>query len=136
MLSLGFLLFYLYLKRILQHLDPNAAIPDRVRTAFDALSEGVLVIDKQSQVVLANSAFRGLHPDAARDLTGKKLADLDWLIQAVGQLPGACAWERAMSTKAAVVGEMIKIERPGDTPLKVTLNCAPIQDEREGCAGA
>jgi diguanylate cyclase (GGDEF)-like protein len=135
MLSLGFLLFYLYLKRILQHLDPNAAIPDRVRTAFDALSEGVLVIDKQSQVVLANSAFRGLHPDAARDLTGKKLADLDWLIQAVGQVPGACAWERAMSTKAAVVGEMIKIERPGDTPLKVTLNCAPIQDERDGVRG-
>jgi len=40
-----------------------------------------------------------------------------------------------MSTKAAVVGEMIKIERPGDTPLKVTLNCAPIQDERDGVRG-
>jgi diguanylate cyclase (GGDEF)-like protein len=135
MLSLGFLLFYLYLRRILQHLDPNAAIPDRVRTAFDALSEGVLVIDKQSQVVLANSAFRGLHPDAARDLTGKKLTDLDWLIQAVGQAPGACPWERAMSTKVSIIGEMIKIERPGDTPLKVTLNCAPIQDDREGVRG-
>jgi diguanylate cyclase (GGDEF)-like protein len=135
MLTLGYLLFYLYLKRILQHLDPNAAIPDRVRTAFDALSEGVLVIDKQSQVVLANSAFRGLHPDAARDLTGKKLADLDWLIAAVGRQPSAWPWERAMSGKMSVTGETLKIERPGDSALKVTLNCAPVQDDREGVRG-
>jgi diguanylate cyclase (GGDEF)-like protein len=135
MLTLGYLLFYLYLKRILQHLDPNAAIPDRVRTAFDALSEGVLVIDKQSQVVLANSAFRALHPDAARDLTGKKLADLDWLIAAVGRQPSAWPWERAMSGKMSVTGETLKIERPGDSVLKVTLNCAPVQDDREGVRG-
>ena len=64
MLTGGLLLFYLYLRRTLQHLDPKAAIPDRIRTAFDALSEGVLVIDKQGYVILANMAFRNLHPEA------------------------------------------------------------------------
>jgi len=33
MLTVGFGVFYLYLKRILQRLDPKAAIPDRIRTA-------------------------------------------------------------------------------------------------------
>ena len=135
MLTLGFLMFYLYLKRILQHLDPSAAIPDRVRTAFDALTEGVLVIDKQGQVVLANSGFRALHPDAVRDLTGKKLADQDWLIKAVGNHPATWPWERAMHSKGSVTGETIKIERDGDAPLKVTINCAPIVDGREGVRG-
>jgi diguanylate cyclase (GGDEF)-like protein len=135
LLSVGFVLFYLYLKRILQHLDPNAAIPDRVRTAFDALSEGVLVIDKQSQIVLANSGFRSLHPDAARELTGKKIAELEWLVQPMGAEPAAWPWERAMRSKGSVTGETVTIERPGDEPAKVTINCAPILDEREGVRG-
>jgi diguanylate cyclase (GGDEF)-like protein/PAS domain S-box-containing protein len=135
MTTLGFLLFYLYLRRILQHLDPNAAIPDRVRTAFDALSEGVVVIDKQGQIVLANAGFRGLHPDAARDLTGKKIADLAWLVNAIGNHPATWPWERSMSTKASVTGETINIERGDGTSVKVTVNCAPVLDERTGVRG-
>jgi len=135
MLTLGFLLFYLYLRRILQHLDPNAAIPDRVRTAFDALSEGVVVIDKQGHIVLANAGFRSLHPDAVRDLTGKKIADMDWLVKAIGNHPAAWPWERAMTTKASVTGETIKIERGDGTSVKVTINCAPVLDEGKNARG-
>jgi len=135
MTTVGFLLFYLYLKRILQHLDPNAAIPDRVRTAFDALSEGVLVIDKQGHIVLANTGFRGLHPGAARDLTGKKIGDLEWLVEAIGNHPATWPWERAMRNKASVTGETIKIENGSEGSIKVTVNCAPIVDDREGVRG-
>jgi diguanylate cyclase (GGDEF)-like protein len=135
MLSLGFLLFYLYLKRILQHLDPNAAIPDRVRTAFDALSEGLVVIDRQGQIVLANAGFRSLHPDAVRDLTGKKIADMEWLVSAIGNHPAAWPWERAMATKASVTGETIKIQRGEGDGVKVTLNCAPVLGERDSVRG-
>jgi PAS domain-containing protein len=71
MLTGGLLVFYLYLRRTLQHLDPKAAIPERIRTAFDALSEAVLIVDKQGYVILANASFRGLHPDAGKDHTGK-----------------------------------------------------------------
>ena len=134
MTTLGFLLFYLYLRRILQHLDPNAAIPDRVRTAFDALSEGVIVIDKQGAIVLANAGFRALHPDAARELTGKKISDLAWLVNAIGNHPAAWPWERAMATKASVTGETIKIERDG-SPVKLTVNCAPVLGERDSVRG-
>jgi len=135
MVTLGFFLFYLYLRRILQHLDPNAAIPDRVRSAFDALSEGVVVIDKQGQIVLANAGFRRLHSDAARELTGKKISDLTWLVNAIGNHPATWPWERAMTTKASVTGETIKIERGDGTSVKVTINCAPVLDERKSARG-
>jgi len=133
--TVGFFLFYLYLRRILQHLDPNAAIPDRVRSAFDALSEGVVVIDKQGQIVLANAGFRRLHPDAIRDLTGKKISDQAWLVDAIGNHPATWPWERAMSTKASVTGETIKIERGGGESVRVTINCAPVLDERKNARG-
>jgi diguanylate cyclase (GGDEF)-like protein len=135
MCSVGFLLFYLYLRRILQHLDPSSAIPDRVRTAFDSLSESVVVIDKQDNIVLANSSFRALHKEAISDLTGQKISDLDWLVSAVGSQADHWPWQRAMRNKAAVTGETIVIAREGDAPLKVTVNSAPIMDERKDVRG-
>jgi diguanylate cyclase (GGDEF)-like protein len=135
MSSLGFLLFYLYLRRILQRLDPNAAIPDRVRTAFDALSEGVLVVDKQGHVLLANSVFRGLHPAANAELTGKRIKDLAWLTAAVGQNADQHPWVRAMNDKASITGETIHIPQDGADPVKVVINCSPILDDREKVRG-
>jgi len=135
MLTGGLLAFYLYLRRTLQHLDPKAAIPDRIRTAFDALSEGVLVIDKRGHVILANTSFRGLHPDAGKDHTGKPIEDMEWLIKAVGNHSSTWPWERAMRTKTTVTGETYQIERRDDRPIKVTMNCAPVIDDKEGVRG-
>jgi diguanylate cyclase (GGDEF)-like protein/PAS domain S-box-containing protein len=135
MLTLGFLLFYLYLRRILQRLDPSAAIPDRVRTAFDALTEGVLVIDKQGHVLLANNVFRAMHPGAAIELTGKRIKDLGWLIAAVGQDPEQYPWARAMREAAQITGETIRIPRDSGEPLKTVINCSPIQDDKGGVRG-
>jgi diguanylate cyclase (GGDEF)-like protein/PAS domain S-box-containing protein len=133
LLTVGFGVFYLYLKRILQRLDPNAAIPDRVRTAFDALSEGVLVIDKQGHILLANSGFRKLHPLAGGELTGKRIKDLAWLVEAVGA--GIPPWSRAMLERTNVSGETIQIAQEEGEPSKVVINVTPIVDDRETVRG-
>jgi diguanylate cyclase (GGDEF)-like protein len=135
LLTLGFVMFYLYLRRILQRLDPSAAIPDRVRTAFDALSEGVLIIDKQGHILLANSTFRGMHPGANIELTGKRIKDLPWLMAAVGEDLEQHPWNRAMRDAAGVTGETIKIAQDGPEPLKTVINCAPVQDDRGSVRG-
>jgi diguanylate cyclase (GGDEF)-like protein/PAS domain S-box-containing protein len=129
LMTVGFLVFYLYLRRILQRLDPNAAIPDRVRTAFDALSEGVLVIDDRARMLLANSAFRALHPQAERDLTGKPISELGFLIAAVGEQEDQHPWRRAMKQKETISGETLKLAREDGPELKVTLNCSPVTDD-------
>ena len=129
MLTVGFGVFYLYLRRILQRLDPKAAIPDRIRTAFDALSEGVLVVDKQGHVLLANSVFRSMHPGANIELTGKRIKDLPWLVAAVGEDAEQHPWARAMRDAASILGETIHIPIEGGDPLKLTVNCAPIMDD-------
>jgi PAS domain S-box-containing protein len=124
------------LRRILQQFDPSAAIPDRVRTAFDALSEGVLVIDKQGHVLLANSVFRRMHPGAALELTGKRINDLGWLTALVGDDFDQHPWARAIRDGASITGETIRIPHDGGEPLKMTLNCSPIQDDKgtvRGC---
>lgn len=53
----GFIAYLFFMRRTLRHLDPSAVIPDRVKTALDALSEGVVLVDDKQQVVLANTAM-------------------------------------------------------------------------------
>ena len=51
--------YYFILKRSLRELDPSRAIPERVKAAFDTLAEGVLILDEQEFVLLANDAQSG-----------------------------------------------------------------------------
>lgn len=126
----GFLVFYLYMRRVLEYLDPSTAIPDRVRTAFDTLTESVLILDKQSRVVLANRAFRALHPQAQEDLTGKAVIEMEWLVGGFNVAPDDLPWSRAMASRASVGDETLEIFRPDDEgqPLRTIVGCSPILD--------
>lgn len=128
----GFLAFYLYIRRSLQYVDPTAAIPDRVRTAFDALNEGVAVVDRSGRIMLSNKAFRQLHPLASEDLIGKPLADQEWLVARAAAHP----WAAAMEANTSITGHQISVSQPDQSVTKLILNAAPIQDGRgklRGC---
>ncbi|MHB8474219.1 MAG: hybrid sensor histidine kinase/response regulator [Gammaproteobacteria bacterium] len=75
----SFLAFYLYLGKMLRHLDPASAIPARVRTALDTMAEGLLVIDLKGQIVLANEAFARYLSMKADDLFGSKACAISWV---------------------------------------------------------
>lgn len=126
----AFLAFYLYMRRVLEYLDPSTAIPDRVRTAFDTLSEGVLILDKQSRVVLANRAFRALHPQAQDEITGKPVIEMEWLVGGFHVAPDDLPWSRAMASRASMGDETLEILRPGEEeqPLRTIVGCSPILD--------
>jgi hypothetical protein len=47
----SFIAFSLYLGRMLRHLDPSQAIPARVRSALDTLTEGLMVLDARGYTV-------------------------------------------------------------------------------------
>lgn len=126
----GFVAFYLYLRRVLEYLDPAKAIPDRVRTAFDTLAEGVMVLDKQGRVVLANKVFRNFHPAAQGDLTGRPVTELSWLTEGFHASPEhPYPWMRAMETRSNVGDETLEIIRPGEEePVRTIVGCSPVLD--------
>jgi len=126
---LGWLSFQLYLRRVLRYLDPSAAVPERVRTAFDTLTEGVLVLDAECRVLLANKAFRQSHPRAANTLTGASIDSFDWLL--AGLPTGSDAllpWQRAIASNSATLGVRLHLEAPGQAPRHLVMNCSPISD--------
>ena len=136
----GSVLFYLYLRRVLQHLDPSAAVPERVRGAFDALAEGVLIVDGNGRVLLANLGFQSLVPDpAVGDLLGKRAADLGWLAPAISAAGSVDAdttpWMTAMATRAPVKDRTFAVTWEGAVTAKVVVGCSPVQDKRGEVGG-
>ena len=138
---IGSTLFYLYLRRVLQHLDPSAAVPERVRAAFDALSEGVLIVDGNGRVLLANQGFQAFNPDAGGvDLIGKRASDLTWLTPAVSAAGAfddeTTPWLTAIATRTPVKGRTFDVTSGGAVSAKVVVDCSPVQDDRgevRGC---
>ncbi|MGH6649417.1 diguanylate cyclase [Aquabacterium sp.] len=131
----SFVAFYLYLRRVLQHLDPSKAIPERVRVAFDTLTEGLLVLDLQGQILLANSAFRGFHPQAGDVLMGRSIKQLEWLVNGVHETADLPPWERALLTTEPILGVEVDLSRDGGDTRRALLNCAAIRDAAGNARG-
>ncbi len=71
-----FVAFSVYLRKVLQHLNPSHVIPPRVREALDALAEGLLVLDRDGVVMLANAAFARQTSEQAGDFIGQRADEL------------------------------------------------------------
>ena len=133
----GFLLYYWYMRRVLEHLDPTKAIPDRVRKALDTLTEGVIVLDTNGRVVLANQAFRELHGEDKVGLSARRASEIPWLKHALGEEREAeeHPWAVAMRDGATVTGDMLEIPHIDDGPRKAKLAASPITDGRGAVRG-
>ena len=130
-------IFYLYLRRMLQHLDPSAAVPERVRGAFDALSEGVLVVDPKENILLANKSVQTLiSASDEQGLLGKKASELSWL-RPVQLQDGSdpTPWITTMRSKQAARGQPFEVVRDGQPVSKVVVNCSPLLDEKGAIRG-
>jgi len=75
----GFLVFRLYLMKILKHLDPSSVVPGRVQTVLDILSDGVVMTDQKGQIVLANDAFQTAADQPLNSILGKNLSIFNWI---------------------------------------------------------
>jgi diguanylate cyclase (GGDEF)-like protein/PAS domain S-box-containing protein len=127
--TVGLVAIYFYLKRVMQHLDPSSAVPERVRNALNTLSEGVVVTDTRGTIMLSNQAFRDLHPGTEPVLEGKALAGLAWLTACVQKnTKGEYPWQRAIRRKEAIRAIPLAVRQPGGRTRETLMNCAPVLD--------
>jgi diguanylate cyclase (GGDEF)-like protein/PAS domain S-box-containing protein len=117
------------------HLDPKAVIPERVRLAFDVMTEGVVVLDSRGRVLLANRAFRALPGDEPGEMAGKHLSELPWLAAGLSGDAAEHPWTRAMRAGQPVMDFEIDVAPRPEAAKKLVVNCAPISDSRGGVRG-
>lgn len=133
MATLGFVAFMLFLRRAMVYLDPSQVVPDRVRSALDTLTEGVLIVDPRETVLLANTAFHALR-GGGPDVVGQPITQLQWLVDAVGRLDAPVPWRSALGDNRPVLGQRIRFS-VGGKERHAVLNCSPINEGGRSARG-
>jgi diguanylate cyclase (GGDEF)-like protein len=126
--ALGFAAYTFYLRRSLRHLDPSAVIPARVQATLDVMAEGVVLIDRDERIVLANDAFASGLGRAPQSLLGASLGQLPWRDESGGVAPAALPWSAVIRESQASTGVTLRLAAP-DRPQRVfSVNAAPVLD--------
>lgn len=130
----GFFVFAFFMRRTLRILNPSAVIPQRVQAAFNVLAEGVLILDEQDQIVLANESFAGKVGATTDSLIGRDPSEFGWSRWPAEDAERPLPWIEYSAEGAKGVGLLLDSEEGDRRTLMV--NVAPIFDVKGQRKGA
>ncbi|MDH5191729.1 MAG: GGDEF domain-containing protein [Gammaproteobacteria bacterium] len=122
----GFLGYMFFMRRTLKHLDPTAIIPSRVKYALDALSEGIILMDQNGRIVLANNTFTENAGKEETELMGKKPSDWGWKKPHTDELIETYPWMESINTKEIHTGIPMAFSKQGHDEKIFMVNSSPI----------
>jgi diguanylate cyclase (GGDEF)-like protein/PAS domain S-box-containing protein len=126
-------IYYFYLRRVLQRMDPSSSVPDRVRMAFDTLSEGIVILDGNARAIMVNKSVRDMTGLNNEQFVGKDADQFAWLqAQESGEIT---PWKSAIRKREPVLGTSFDIRNAKGGMHKVVVNCAPILDAKKAARG-
>jgi diguanylate cyclase (GGDEF)-like protein/PAS domain S-box-containing protein len=127
--TFGFVGVYFYLKRALYYLDPSNAMPQRVRKAFDTLTQAIVVLNNKGQIMLGNDTFHQMHEGSPERLEGKPIKQIGWLMAGLSRnSEGGYPWDIVLHTNQTIEGKELKVSLPDGTVRELTMNCSAIND--------
>lgn len=133
---LCFVTFYFYLGKVLRQLDPSQAIPGRVRAALDTMAEGLLILDKKEQIVLANRAFADILGKDPNDLLGIKASELNWKNQDGQEIDQQDRpWIKALREGKVKKDQLLSLALGEGIQKSFKVNCSPVLGENKNYAG-
>lgn len=125
---LGMASYWIYMRRTLRHLDPSAVIPTRVQAALDVMAEGVLLLDPQGRIVLANTAFAVRVGRTTDSLLGVQASTLGWSSQNRDAADAEFPWWEAIREGKTSTGTSLCIETDKGDLRVFLLNVSPVLD--------
>lgn len=132
----GLVVFYIYLRIVLRQLNPSNAIPSRVRDALDSLAEGLVILDSNERIVLANESFQNATQKKFEELVGRQVGTLPFdSLHASGQAGIRLPWRETLATGRRVKGMLLGLSRDSEQ-LTFSVSCSTIVDEKGRNRGA
>lgn len=122
----AFLLFLLYLRRVLQHLDPMSVIPERVRVMMNTLAEAIFILDANGRIVFVNAAFASLVDIPEDKLQGRNPEGFNWVSPDSEESPAAFPWTPCLDSGDASRGTPMRLRAKGQSLHTLSINVAAI----------
>lgn len=132
----GFMGFMFFMRRTLKQLDPTSIIPSRVKDTLDALSEGIILMDKQGRIVLANEAFSSKLGKDDSKLVGKKPAEWVWKVPRTDEPVTTFPWVTAIEEKTISTGVPMSFQLNDKKSITFMVNSSPIMGTKNEPRGA
>ncbi len=131
----GFLAYFFYMKRTLHRLDPSSVVPMRVKTAFDGLTAGVVMLDAYERIVLANQSFGEIVQQDPDTLMSKSLNEFGWLASSSSQRLDTFPWVTARKEKCLELDFPMALSGRSGEAKQFRVNSSPIQDDNGDIRG-
>ncbi len=132
---IGFFVFLVFMLRTLRALDPTSVIPERVNAAFDTLAEGVMIIDEQEQIVMANKALCEKIGKDFDSLLGLKASELKWKSISANKSGKEYPWKQVIKTGKSSIGAQLIYKLSKEQEIKFAMNASPIVDDKDKLQG-
>ena len=126
----------LVLHRTLRQLNPSKVIPPRVKAAFDSLTNGLILVDNNERIVLANRAFAETVGASAESLLGTRASKFDWCHSNDDEQSGedksvppaeiALPWRQSLDQGVSQSGNMIGLNATDEQTHTFLVNSVPI----------
>jgi len=124
----GIVSYSLFIMRVLKVFNNTQVVPDRVRHALDTLTEGLLVLDEQGRIVLANSAFAEIIETSQDELEGMMASDLLWV--AADVVHDNYPWKMAIDESVVQTERILRYQLSSGPQRIFSANAAPLGKER------
>ena len=134
MTVVGFVTFYVYLRFVLRQLDPTRVVPRRVRDALDTLGEGLIIVNKNQEIVMANRSFQKVAKKDESELIGKDASEVTHEAMNLATDELDAPWEQALNGDS-IRGRLITGQRDGERSAFM-VSSSPIVDDKGVSRGA
>jgi diguanylate cyclase (GGDEF)-like protein len=134
----GFVTYFIYVQKALTtlHADRPQGVPQRIRDTLNTLAEGVLIVDKDERIALANEAFANLIDQSPAELEGRRASELPWAAAGVHGDPATYPWARVLWDGTAEMGRILALRTPDQRVCELLVNSTPILGEDGSRQGA
>ncbi len=114
------------LSRAFRSLNPAKFVPDRVRDALDAITNGLAMLTPNGEIAHANRSFVEMVSGEADRIIGTKIGSFPWhQVDGFGRdLP----WIRSLKNRKVVTGEILAAKLNTGSTQKFMVNSTPILD--------
>lgn len=131
----GFIVYRLFLKATLKQLDPTSVVPSRVKTALDSLAEGIVILEKNSQIVFANEVFAKKVGVSESSLVGRNMSEFNWTAQQNSGKSEDYPWIQALHKGKNCAGVRLCLKDNTGNNLAFMVKGSPILDDTGKCRG-
>jgi PAS domain-containing protein len=134
-LAAVFLLSWAYMARMLTLLDPSSAIPARLQLLMDTLVEGMVILDEEGLIVMANQSFANSAFTSVDRLIGRELSSLPWLAHDVDAAPESVPWRAVAEVELQQRSVPLRLQIGVREARQLNINASPILGSDGVCRG-